>query len=306
MINIYGKVQNNGVASDFIRNQKKLNSVFKVLDKDAERKLIESYVRLKLDENGKPTYNEEFDCDFEWIGDEHELREKLVMHNIQAVTRTTAKHCQDTRDYDNMYAKGLYGLVKAANMFHPFKLITKIVGYELDEEGKRKAIREVKYDDDGNFSFVKFITFAQPWIFKYVMDEFYSKDIKIDNNSTSLDEMMRVQNDNSKTTSFENYISNIIAPEVELDVNRDEVARNEITSLVDSIKEYIETSSDISSLERGVLEETYFNGVTNTRKLATIFGVPMTTIEENQTSALSKLKLYLYDEYGISELSDLM
>ena len=36
-----------------------------------------------------------------------------------------------------MYAKGLYGLTRAANEFHPFKIITKTIGYNIDENGKK-------------------------------------------------------------------------------------------------------------------------------------------------------------------------
>ena len=203
MINSNGVIQNNKTASDFIRKQRKLNKVYKILSKDEERDMIEGYARLKLTD-GKPTWNDKFECDFEWVGPEAELREKLAMHNLQAVTRISSKHCQDTTDYDNMYAKGLYGLTKAANDFHPFKIVTR-------KEGDK---RKIVYGPNGELQFIKFSTFAWTWVFKYVMDEFYLKSRKIDNNSTSINELVNMHNAANTKMTFENYLYSKISPEI--------------------------------------------------------------------------------------------
>lgn len=307
MINPRGIIQNNKTASDFIKQQRKFNQVYPILNKEEERGMVESYARLILDENGKPKHNDEFECEFEWIGDEDELRLKLVMHNLQAVTKISSKHCQDTRDYDNMYAKGLFGLVRAANEFHPFKLITKTVGYKTDENGKKVAIKDIKYDDNGKYDFIKFNTFAQFWIFKYVVDEFYQKSIMIDNNSVSLNELVKINSGDNKNLTVENYLHKSLAPELtQPKTVTDEISSNEVSSLYESIHEYIQTTNDISSIERSILEETFYNGTTNIRKLSSILKIPQQTILEGQISALNKLKEYLHEEYGINSLSDIM
>lgn len=322
MINTKGIIQNNKTASDFIRKQRKFNQVYKILSKEDERKMIEGYARLKLDENGKPIYrtepsepglHDDFECDFEWIGDETELRLNLVMHNLQAVTKISAKHCQDTRDYDDMYAKGLYGLVRAANEFHPFKIITKTVGTKL-VDGKKVPVKEVSLDKDGKIDFIKFNTFAQFWIFKYVMDEFYAKSIPIDNNSVSLNELVKMHGDTAKNFTLENYIQDNMTPELEPQKTViDEVSSTEASNLYESIHNYIKTTDEISAIERRILEETFYgnneylkkDGSTNIKKLSTLLKIPQQTVIDSQTSAFMKLKEYLYDEYGISSLSDI-
>lgn len=297
MINSNGTIQNNRTASDFIRQQKKLNKKFKILTKEEEREMIERYAKLKLTD-GKPTWNKDFECDFEWTGNEEELREKLIMHNLQAVTSISRKHCQDTRDYDNMYAKGLYGLTIAGNTFHPFKLATK---------KNSNGVREVQYDSDGNPIFIKFNTHAQFWIFKYVMDEFYQKSIKIDNNSTSINELVRMHSTTNTTVTFENYLSDMLAPELPPQKTvTDEIVYKEASNIMDSLQDYLATSSDISSLERGIIEEAYFNGNSSVKKLAQMFGVSQKVISENQITALSKLREYLVEEHGITDISDVI
>jgi DNA-directed RNA polymerase specialized sigma subunit len=314
MINTRGIIQNNKTASDFIRTQRKYNKVYKILNKKEEREMIERYVRLVFDENGNPIYNEDFECEFEWIGDETELRLKLAMHNLQAVTQISTKHCQDTRDYDNMYAKGLYGLTRAANEFHPFKLITKTIGYKVNENGKKVPIREIKYDEHGNYGFIKFNTFAQFWIFKYVMDEFYEKSVAIDNNSISLNEIVKGFHEN-KSLTLENFVHDYISPDIApVKTVTQEVSSNEMTDLYNSMHNYIKTSNELSTLEKNILEETFYgeydyvrnDGSMNTKKLSSVLKIPQQTILTEQISALNKLKGYLKEEYGLESLSDIM
>ena len=334
MINPKGIIQNNRTASDFIRQQRKFNETYKILDKDEERRMIEGYARLKLDENGNPKWNGEFECDFEWIGDETELRLKLAMHNLKAVTRISTKHCQDTRDYDNMYAKGLYGLVRAANEFHPFKLITKKVTKtvkepRLDTEGnqvfdengnqvfteKKIQVEEPKLDENGKVGFIKFNTFAQFWIFKYVMDEFYAKSIQLDNNSISINDVFGTKDMDGKSVTFENFLYKSLAPEVEPPKGAmDEISATENLDLYETIHEYIETTSDLSAMEKAVIENTFYGdggfvtkeGNTNVKKLSSLLKIPQQDVMDCQISALEKLKDYLYEEYGIESLSDIM
>lgn len=314
MINTRGIIQNNKTASDFIRTQRKYNKVYKILNKKEEREMIERYVRLVLDENGKPIYNKDFECEFEWIGDETELRLKLAMHNLQAVTQISTKHCQDTRDYDNMYAKGLYGLTRAANEFHPFKLITKTIGYNVSENGKKVPIREVKYDEHGNYGFIKFNTFAQFWIFKYVMDEFYEKSVDIDNNSISLNEIVKGFHEN-KSLTLENFVNDYISPDIApIKTVSQEVSSNEMSDLYNSMHNYIKTSDELSILEKNILEETFYgeydyvrnDGSINVKRLSSVLKIPQQTILTEQISALNKLKGYLKEEYGLESLSDIM
>lgn len=292
MINSNGIIQNNRTASEFIRKQRKFNSSYPILSKEEERSMIGQYAKLRLSD-GKVVWNSKFECDFKWIGDETELRKKLIMHNLQAVTKIAAKHCQNTRDYDNMFAKGLYGLTKAANIFHPFKAIVKG--------------GQVQFGEDGIPLFCKFNTFAQFWIFKYVVEEFYGKSIKIDNNSVSLDELVKIHNNTAKNITFENYLSSVMSPEIEQPKTvEDEILASELSTIYDSIHQYIITTDQLSSVEKSILDETFYNGNNSIKKLSSLLNITQKDVVENQTSALSKLRDYLYEEYGIESLSDII
>lgn len=340
MINSNGIIQNNKTASDFIRKQRKLNKKYQIFTKDEERSMIESYARLKRDENGKISFNDDFECDFEWVGNESEMRKLLTMHNLQAVTNISSKHCQDTRDYDNMYAKGLYGLTKASNIFHPFRLVvtkTKLPPDKYPEligSGEKKIVcdaemnpltvygtlrkkktgelravikHDIQYDESGNPNFVKFNTFAQFWIFKYVMQEFYDKGIKIDNNSTSIHELVKVKNGVNKTLTFENYLDDMISPDYKRQPELVEtVSSNECTQIYDRLRDFINSSPEISSLERGILEETFYNSNASLKKLSTMFNIPQKTIVTAKESALSKLRGFLHENYGIYSVADVI
>lgn len=305
MINSRGIIQNNKTASDFIKNQKKYNDRYKIFNKDEEREFIEKHARLKLDENGNVIMNDKFECEYEWIGDRTEVIHNLIMRNLQAVTKLTTKNCQYTRDYDDMYATARMGLITAADLFHPFKMATDTL-----PSGEKIP----KYDSNGNPIFIKFITFAQWYIFKGSRIEFQSKQIKIDNNSTSINELVKMHNSTSKNVTFENFISEMISPDVEQPIsNFDVVSHNETNDIMGDLYDYINNSNELSSIERGIIHEAFYNNtkrdvkftVSYVKKLSKLFNVAQSIIVENQITAFNKVKTYLSDKHGITDFSDL-
>lgn len=297
MMNANGIVQNNGAVSDFIHRQMRLNERYPILDKAREREMVERYARLKL-YDGMPRWNKDHECDYEWIGDADELRRLLVMHNLKGVTSVAKKYCQETRDFDNMYAKGLFGIVRAAKEFHPFKVVVLKGG-------------QVKYEDDGMPSFVKFNTYAHTWIFKYVIDEFYGKSVAIDKNSCFIDASLRVGNETKTGLSLENFISQSLAPEVEPSLGLAEsVERMEASEMYEtvceSIRDYIENSPEISAVERGVIENGFYGSCKSVRSLSSALKIPQKEVISAQTSALCKLREYLQENYGIDSVEDVL
>ena len=306
MINSKGIIQNNKTASDFIKNQKKYNDKYKIFSKDEEREFIEKHARLILDENGNVIMNDKFECEFEWIGDRTEVIHNLIMRNLQAVTKLTTKNCQYTRDYDDMYATARMGLITAADLFHPFKIATF-----KNESGE--AIPQ--FDEDGKPIFIKFITFAQWYIFKGSRIEFQTKQNKIDNNSNSINELVKIHNSiNNKNATFENFINDIISPDVKQPVSNFEiVSSNEANDIMGDLNEYINTSNELSSIERGIIQEAFYNNTKRdvkfttsyVKKLSKIFNVNQSIIVENQITAFTKVKNFLSDKHGITDISDL-
>jgi hypothetical protein len=305
MINSRGIIQNNKTASDFIKDQKRYNDKYKIFSKDEEREFIEKHARLKLDEDGNIIMNDKFECEYEWIGDRTEVIHNLIMRNLQAVTKLTTKNCQYTRDYDDMYATARMGLVTAADLFHPFKIATDTL-----PSGKLVP----KFDSNGKPIFIKFITFAQWYIFKGSRIEFQTKQVKIDNNSTSINELMRFHNSTNKIVTFENFLSDMISPDVEQPISDFEiVSHNETTDIMGDLNDYINNSNELSSIERGIIHEAFYNNskrdvkftTSYVKKLSKLFNVTQSIIVENQITAFNKVRTYLSDKHGITDFSDL-
>ena len=305
MINSRGIIQNNKTASDFIKDQKKYNDKYKIFSKNEEREFIEKHARLKLDANGNLIMNDKFECEYEWFGDRMEVIHNLIMRNLQAVTKLTTKNCQYTRDYDDMYATARMGLITAADLFHPFKIATDTL-----PSGKLVP----KFDENGKPIFIKFITFAQWYIFKGSRLEFQSKQVKIDNNSTSINELVKIHNSTNKNVTFENFLSDMISPDVEQPISDFAiVSHNETANIMEDLNDYINNSNELSSIERGIIHEAFYNNskrdvkftTSYVKKLSKLFNVTQSIIVENQITAFNKVKMYLSDRHGITDFSDL-
>jgi hypothetical protein len=204
-----------------------------------------------------------------------------------------------------MYATARMGLITAADLFHPFKIATDTL-----PSGEKIP----KYDANGNPIFIKFITFAQWYIFKGSRIEFQTKQIKIDNNSTSINELVKIHNSTNKNVTFENFLSNIISPDVERPFSDFEVvSHNETNDIMGDLNDYINNSDELSSIERGIIHEAFYNNnkrnvkftTSYVKKLSKLFNVAQSIIVENQITAFNKVKTYLSDKHGITDFSDL-
>lgn len=71
------------------------------------------------------------------------------MHNIRLVFNIAKKYKGKTDDFDNMVQNGYLGLMQAVNRF------------DIDKG-------------------IKFVTYAYPWVMKFILSEFYAKNKEID------------------------------------------------------------------------------------------------------------------------------
>lgn len=305
MINSIGIIQNNACVTDFIRKLKSSNVQYKTLTKKEERKIIEKY----------------------FIEDrEEELIELLIMHNIRMVFSIAKRYCKETRDFDNMVAKGLYGLVFAANTFNLFEPImykkqvgTKIVRNEeypynpiIDPETgliKEEPIYEkfVKINPKTNKpDFVKFCTYANNWIFKYVMDEFNDRSIIIDNNSVSIDDKVKIKNSYDNNQTMENYVDSMISPDYNTPKTTDtKIAEKDLTDFYNKIGEFVSNTNELTAMERNVVLETFYNHK-KTKDIALDLGESAQKIITTKKRALLKLKRYISKNFNISNLEDIL
>jgi len=305
MINSKGIIQNNKCVGEFLKNLKNGKTQYKTLTKLEERNLIDKY----MSENR-----------------EDELRQLLVLHNIRMVFSIAKKYCKDTRDFDNMLARGLYGLTYAANRFNlyePIKIKVKVGARPvLSKEPPYKPL----VDEDSGFpieeavyinkvridpitckpDYIKFCTYANRWVFKYIVDEFGKKSIKIDNNSISIDDKVKIKNSFDNNQTMENYVDDMISPDyIQPKSLIEKVSDDDVSSFYKKIGTYLKETNELTALEKQIVYDTYYNNK-KVREIAEATSENPQSILIKKQEALKKLKRYLTEQFNIQVMSDIV
>lgn len=302
------RISNNDSTTALIKFLKNSTEQYEILDKKEERAMIDKYMAEDR---------------------EDELRERLVMHNLRSVFSTAAAYCKKTRDFDNMVGKGLYGLVYASNMFDLYRPImvpdpngSKETVPEVDKNGDpvldfegnpvvKEVVRKVpKVDKDGKVQYVKFITYAKPWIFKMIVDEFQIKQFRIDKASIPLDRTISPRElGESKTRSsatMENFVDNMIAPDYTRPLSSEEIlSAAECENVYDSINAYLDSDTELSGTERGIILDTFWNGLSAT-EMSKKYNIKQSTVTTMKKKAMEKIRSFLSGKYNINSLGDVL
>lgn len=181
---------------------------YPVLDKEQERKLIDSFKN-----------------------DPVEMRKRLVLHNIKMVFDMAKKYAIKSHDFDDMVARGMYGLSLAAEKFDPEKNI-------------------------------KFSTYCYAWIFKYVVKEFYDKDFPVIDKSTSIDVPLGDDPD-AEGRNFDNVLTET-AIDPTCDYSALDCARlpdskkiqtkEKLKTVTERISNYVKTSAEFNSKDYAIYD----------------------------------------------------
>jgi len=181
---------------------------YPVLDKDQERELI-----------------------FQFKDNPEELKKRLILHNIKMVFDMAKKYAVKSYDFDDMVARGMYGLTLAAEKFNPEKNI-------------------------------KFSTYCYAWIFKYVVKEFYDKDFAVISKSTSIDVPLNEESEENGR-SFDNMLTETaIDPTCgysSLEVaampnSRKQIAQERLKKITAEISNFVNTSSEFTPKDRTIYD----------------------------------------------------
>lgn len=308
MVNQKGVIQNNSGISELLKELKADKNQYKVLSRKEERNLIDEYVSK---------------------GKEDELRILLARYNIRVVFHIAKKYCKATCDFDNMVAKGLYGLVYAANRFDLYKQVVKKTTepvmvldktdplYGIDNEKCRlvqdtdektgkpifKTTGTPLFDENGKPVYVRFCTHAYSWIFKYVLDEFDRKSAIIDNNSISLSNTVKIHSNDTDQT-MENYVGEMVSPDYTTPKTTiDYISDNETTDLYHKIHEYVSKTNELTAIEKNVIIGTFYNG-RKIKDIANEYHMNSQVLINKKLNALKKIKKHLGKVYNINSLAD--
>lgn len=285
MMNQLGVVQNNSGTYKFQDITYRLGSECEPISKVEERRMIDELMAS---------------------GRERELRDKLALHNIQIVFSIARRYCQTTRDFDDMIARGMYGLTHAANTFDLYKQVMTPDRNDPLYRTDRKNCRKIpKFDKDGNPVYVKFITYATHWVFKWIMEEFRGLCSKLDNSSVSMDANAWTKKHEKSDTIVENFLNDRISPEFQkrTDVS-DGLSNEDAQRLYGKIFEYVNTTSELTAFEKIVIEGTFY-GNRCAKEIAEEYATKPRYVLSSKRAALEKIRKYMVNELHIDGIEDI-
>lgn len=243
------------------------------LDYDAERKLIE---------------DNKYDRD--------KLERLLYMHNIRMVFKTVKSWKHKVTEFDELVQDALNGLGEACRRFDCWK------------QAHDPTTGEPKFMPDGSPAYVKFTTYAMPWINKKILERFYKKNVEIDQNSVSLNTptlLASSKNDGRENATLENYIQDYIDPSyVSENTLTHQLSAEEQIEICKKLYKMLESDSSLSTTDRAIFVDMFYNGVSR-ELVSRKYRMTKNEVDSLKDRILKKFKSVLENEYHIHSFSDL-
>jgi RNA polymerase sigma factor (sigma-70 family) len=213
----------------------------------------------------------------EFRNNRDELNKRLFMHNIRIVFNIAKKYVSKTNDFDGLVQDGMLGLAEAVKRF------------DIDKK-------------------IKFITYATIWVRKYILMNFYGKQIEVDKRSTSLNvaiDNSKSKSNNGNEVTFENFINDFIDPSCYQSKSiNEELSSNEQIDICKNLISYMNKDSSLSATDKSVFIDIYYNGkkpseVAEEYKLSTL------DVTDIRKKILGKFKDILHNEYNVNSYADI-
>lgn len=210
--------------------------------------------------------------------DRDKLNFLLFMHNIRIVFNVAKKYMSKTNDFDNLVMDGMRGLAEATQRF----------------------------DINKN---TKFITYATIWIRKFILMNFYGKQVNIDKNSISLNAIVsRFKNSNSGNNSnitYENVINQAIDPSCPLvKTVDDQISANDQSEICKDLMNYIDKDTSLSSTDKSVFIDMFQNGE-KPKTLAEKYKITKNDVNIIKNKILDKMREILSEKYCVTSYADI-
>lgn len=208
--------------------------------------------------------------------DRDKLNTLLFMHNIRIVFNIAKKYVSKTNDFDGLVQDGMLGLSEAVKRF------------------------DIKKD-------IKFITYATIWVRKYILMNFYGKQVEVDKRSSSLnaaiDNSMKSNNGNEVT--FENFVNEFIDPSCYQPKNiREELLSVEQSDICNKLIEHMNNDVNLSATDKSVFIDLFYNRE-KPREVAEKYNISVIEITDIKKKILSKFKTILHNEFDVNSYADI-
>lgn len=209
--------------------------------------------------------------------DRDKLNYLLFMHNIRIVFNIAKKYTSKTNDFDNLIMDGMRGLAEATHRF----------------------------DINKN---TKFITYATIWIRKYILMNFYGKQVNIDKNSVSLNAILtsfKSTSSNNTNVTYENVINQTIDPTFyDEKTVYTQISSNEQHRIYNSLLEDINKDTSLSATDKSVFIDMFQNGE-KPKTLSEKYNISKNDITQIKNKILNKMRIILNEKFGINQYDDI-
>lgn len=208
--------------------------------------------------------------------DRDKLNYLLFMHNIKFIFNAAKKYQLKTVDFDGMVQDGMIGLGEACQRF------------DIDRG-------------------TKFITYAVPWVRKYILANFYGKNIEVEKNSISLqtpNEFAKSKSNSGKSCTLEDSVNELLDPSLfEENTSDKEISAHEKEDLCADLFDRIEQEGNLSANEIAAFKDVVMNQE-KIRTVASKYGMTLSALTELKNNLLAKFKDILVNQYEIDSYAD--
>lgn len=232
--------------------------------------------KLKADSKQYPTLdkNQEKALIEMYRNDRDKLNHLLFMHNIRLVFNIAKKYTTKTQDFDGLVQDGMRGLGEAIKRF------------DIDKD-------------------IKFITYATPWVKKYILAPFYNKQNEIDSNCISLNSKIDKDSSDGSNNTLENYINDYIDPSCDRTKTFNSIlSSNEQSEICEDLMRYLKKDSTLSSEEKNIFIE-LFNNNLMAKQVADKMNIALDYVNSIKKTVMNKFKDVLHVKYNAYSYDDL-
>lgn len=223
-----------------------------------------------------PTLNkdEEQELIYKYKDNREELNRLLILHNIRSVFSIAKRYSSKVDDFDSLVMDGILGLCEAAKRFD----ITKDI---------------------------KFITYAYIWIRKYILQGFYAKNVKVDQQSISLNSMLSSGNSSSDGDStVEDVVNTKLDSTIYIPTLEDQLSANEQHNIYNELLNNVMNDTSLSSNDKAIFSDLFINNE-KVSDVAFKMNIQPKEVSNVKKKILLRLKSYLSNTYNINSYSDI-
>lgn len=221
------------------------------------------------------TMKEERELIEKYKDDPAQARCLLVQHHLRLVFNLAKRYASSSIDFDETMGRGISGLIHAAE----------------------------KFDFDRN---IKFVTYATPWIYKYIVKEFTDKYTNAEKMGISLDSPI---DDDGGSATYDNVINHYVEPCLKLPESSLSVAeqldRKEVRDLYANLCNYVEEDPKFDEIEKIIFQRNLVDR-DSIRQISADLNLDYSETNRKKKDILAKLKEYLGEKCGITSLDELM